>query len=166
MFLFFPSSPPKPIPWRLTLQLQTFCGEKKVIQYSCWSFFVSLWIWKYGGHLFRACCWISTCCRMFAILSRRIKVVFSQALKSLSILLSSLHFKMSHSFVVPSDLFHCMFWRENIHTQGGILCTVQNTMHLQNNRYKKNNFVVFSSIEIQPVFIIIITTSAWPQVQF
>lgn len=91
-----------------------------------------------GGHLFRACCRISTRCRMFTILSRRIKVVFSPALKALSILLSSLHFKMFHSFVVPSDLFHYMFWRENIHTQGGKICMVENTKHLQNNRFKKN----------------------------
>lgn len=63
--------------WRFTTQLQTFCGEKKVIQYNSPSAFLFLWIWKYGGHLFWACCWISALCRMFAMLSRRITKLFS-----------------------------------------------------------------------------------------
>lgn len=101
------------------MQLQTFCGERKVIQYSSRSAFVFLWIWKYGGHLFRACCWISTLCRMFAILSRRITKLFSlqqNVSPNLAFFLASP--RCFNSFVsVLSYLFFLDHLGENIHEE-------------------------------------------------
>ncbi len=157
---------------RLTLQLQTFCGEKKVIHYSSQSAFVFLWIRKYGGRvllLFRACSCISTLSKMFAALSRRITKLFSLQ-QNFTSNLAFFH-ACPRCFILLLECFLICFsdhlWRKHLHTS-------RNFMHFANNStdpvwwLEEKQLCGFQQYTNPSCLytIYFITTSAWPQVYF
>lgn len=77
----------------------------------------------------------------------------------LQILLSSLQLQdvlipLLVCFLICFFLDH--LGRKHSHSQGGIVCFLQNKAQTQYGSHKKNNFVVFNSIQIHPVFILCI----------